>query len=132
MSRHSAPTLVRIFEGNDRVANLLVDDWEDEDGQAEFTIPSDHPRADWLMDRAFTREPVTVLVMASDDIEWVIDRVNSGHRRDHVWPHPDWLRSYHRVGLTSRVKTLRNTQPEDWRCIQIFGVEEAPAYGGDQ
>ena len=110
--RHSAPTLLRLFENYKRAANILVDDWEDLDGRAQFTIPADHPRAGWLMHSATTND-ITILVLSTDDIEWMIQTV-----------HHDCRTTFYEVTLTSRRRKLAETQPDDDLCIEVFGVEE--------
>lgn len=123
MAKHSAPTLVRLFQHKDRVANLLVDDWEDLEGWARFTIPSEHPRAHWLADAALAAS-ASAIVMESTETEWMIVSVTSGVRRDVEWPDPDWLRSFHEVKLISRALRIRQSQLDDDRCIAVFGVEQ--------
>lgn len=122
MAEQSA-TLVRLFQHNDRVANLLVDDWEDVDGWARFTIPSDHPRAYWLADAALAAS-ASAIVMSTTEVEWMIESVTSGVRRDVEWPHPHWGKSFHEVKLISRRIRIRNSQPDDAWCIEMFGVEQ--------
>lgn len=115
------PTLVRLFHHDTRVANIDVDDWETRDGHAQFTIPADHPVAGWLLREAVNAP--TVIVMSTDEIEWLIREVSTVAWRDVAWPHPDYAKSLYRVRLISRTRHLRDTQPDDDYCRKMFGVQ---------
>ena len=108
MSKHAKPTLVRIFQNNERVANILVDDWEDLDGHARFTIPANHPRAHWM----FNTIDWTAIVMDTEEIEWSVQRVVID------------INDKHTVRFVSRRRRLLTSQPNDDWCIQLFGVEQ--------
>ena len=107
----SEPTLLRIFGNGERVANILVDDWQDGNGRAYFTIAATHPRAPWLMEAVLADE-ITVLVLTTEDVEWMIQKV------DHAYSN-----TFYEVGLTSRRRAILESQPDDAYCIQLFGVE---------
>lgn len=107
-----AVTLLRIFERNHHVANVIVDDWQDRDGRATFTLPADHPRADYLFDKAIGTE-VSILVMGTNEVEWMLESAHRGLR---------W--SYCKIELKSRRRKLFETQPNDEWCIRMFGVEQ--------
>lgn len=114
--------LLRLFDKEERVANIVVDDWHDNAGRAVFTIRADHPRARWLLNKA-TGTNVSILAMDTEDIEWLLHAVSTGAHRDVEWPHPDHYRAFYRVTLVSRRRWLTETQPDDDYCTKLFGVE---------
>lgn len=107
----SAPKLLRLFRNGERVASIIVSDWQDRDGRAYFTIADTHPRASWFMEAAIGCE-VSVLVLATEDVEWSIQKVH----------HARWS-DFYDVELTSRRRRILESQPDDAYYIQLFGVE---------
>lgn len=104
MSKHAKPTLVRCYRGEaENIANILVDDWETRDGRAQFTMPRGESVPDMLFDT--TSSGLRLIVMASDEVLWAVNRMEASAR----W---GWV---YRVTCTALAKQIRDTWPtDDW------------------
>lgn len=70
MSRHAAPTLIRLYDfwPGDDSCNILVDDWEESGEHARFSLP-DGDISIGLFNQA--RNPtVRIIVRDSEPVQW--------------------------------------------------------------
>lgn len=74
-------TIVRVLPYPSHEAAFYVEDWEQRDGGAQFTVPDDHPIARHIK-HAIITEPVMLAVASTPEVEWVVGSISQARWTD--------------------------------------------------